>query len=248
MRRLIVGSLLLALASLDSPTSAADWTGPYLGASVGVGENDHGVTLGGDPVTQAVIGLGVLPSSAAVGASGVIGGAEAGYDYQWGRAVLGVVTDFSGADISKSQSVSSAVPGGFFPFTTTAKQSISWFGTARLRAGATLTDNLLLYATGGLAYANVKTSESITSTTTPICIGVCTSSSITTTKAGRTFGAGMQFALTDHLSIKGEWLNYDLGTTKLTGSDSLGRFPTTVVTFTTRYSGNVYRIGGDFKF
>jgi outer membrane immunogenic protein len=247
MLRFVFGSLVLAATIINSPASATDWTGPYLGVSVGEGENDHGVTLSGDPVTQAVIGLGVLPSSIAVHASGIVGGAEAGYDYQWGRIVVGAVTDFSGTDISKSQSVSSAVPGGFFPFTTTAKQSISWFGTARLRAGATLTDDLLVYATGGVAYANVKTSESVTSTTTPICIGICTSSSLSATKVGRTFGGGIQFAVTDHLSIKGEWLNYDLGSTKLNGTDIFGRFPS-IITFTTHYSGNVYRIGGNFKF
>ena len=73
--------------------------------------------------------------------SGVAGGLQAGYSWQSGPLVFGVEGDLqaSGADDTFAS----------------WKFSNPWFGTARGRIGYAL-NNILLYATGGLAFGSVK--------------------------------------------------------------------------------------------
>jgi outer membrane immunogenic protein len=40
-------------------------------------------------------------------------------------------------------------------------QKIEWFGTVRARAGILASPQILLYATGGLAYGEVRTAETV---------------------------------------------------------------------------------------
>ena len=69
--------------------------------------------------------------------SGATGGVQGGYNLQFGQIVVGGEVDFqvSGAEDT------------FAPY----KFSNPWFGTARARLGYAM-NNILVYATGGLAY------------------------------------------------------------------------------------------------
>jgi outer membrane immunogenic protein len=125
--------------------------------------------------------------------AGGFGGAQAGYNWQTGRLVLGVETDFQGAAI-ENQFTRYPVGGA----TLHAKQDIDWFGTLRARAGFAV-DHFLIYATGGLAYANVNDS---------LIIGVLPTFSALTknqTEVGAAVGGGGEWALTANWSIKGEY-------------------------------------------
>src|SRR5216683_3372728 len=73
--------------------------------------------------------------------SGIAGGAQIGYNWQVGQVVFGAETDFQG----------SAADDTFAPY----KFSNPWFGTLRGRAGFAL-NNILFYATLGLAYGDLK--------------------------------------------------------------------------------------------
>ena len=85
-----------------------------------------------------------------------------GYNWQTGQIVLGIETDFQGADIRGSTTVGGpfgfagpppgvALPAGIF----TASEKIDWFGTVRGRVGWVPWDRVPIFATGGLIYGHV---------------------------------------------------------------------------------------------
>jgi outer membrane immunogenic protein len=131
--------------------------------------------------------LGILPTFS--DPDGFIGGGQIGYNYQMGQIVLGVEADFQGADLKAS------VTGGGF----TARNELNYFGTVRARVGYAV-DRFLPYVTGGFAYANVKTAI------TGPGIGFSDDS----TQYGYAIGAGLEYAFTNNLTAKIEYLYVDL--------------------------------------
>ncbi len=123
--------------------------------------------------------------------SGFSGGVQGGYNWQSGAIVFGLEGDiqFSTADDT------------FAPY----KFSNPWFGTARGRVGYALSD-ILLYATGGLAFGQLK-GQNLLATETH-------------NSAGWTVGAGAEFAFAPRLSAKVEYLYGSLSTNNfiITGS------------------------------
>jgi len=88
-------------------------------------------------------------------ASGVIGGGQIGYNWQFnGNWLLGVETDFQGANLQSGSTVSpvplSPTAGGGFALNSSEfmNRELNWFGTVRGRLGLTF-DRLLIYGTGG---------------------------------------------------------------------------------------------------
>jgi outer membrane immunogenic protein len=124
---------------------------------------------------------------------GIAGGGQFGYNWQSGQFVFGGETDiqYSGADDT------------FAPY----KFSNPWFGTLRGRVGVAL-NNILLYATGGLAYGDLK--------------GELAGLSESKTLTGWTGGLGMEVGFTPSWSAKVEYLYMDLGnrTYSITGVDN----------------------------
>jgi outer membrane immunogenic protein len=78
-------------------------------------------------------------------------GGQLGWDYQAGCAVWGVVADMNWAS-SKINVDYTDFPTGI-QGNLSYQSELNWFGTARTRAGVVV-DNLLLYLTGGFAFAN----------------------------------------------------------------------------------------------
>ncbi|HYS86916.1 MAG TPA: hypothetical protein VEN78_18215 [Bradyrhizobium sp.] len=68
--------------------------------------------------------------------------------------MAGIEADISGAGIKGSDSKSSAILAGGFPFTqlvtasVTAQEKVDWLGTVRGRLGFTPFDRFLVYGTG----------------------------------------------------------------------------------------------------
>jgi opacity protein-like surface antigen len=69
--------------------------------------------------------------------------------------VTGVEADIQGSGIKAS---ANAAPTSPFKDLISFEQKLSWFGTVRGRLGVTVTPDLLLYGTGGLAYGRVEAS------------------------------------------------------------------------------------------
>ena len=121
------------------------WTGCYVGLNGGYGwSQDHSVDA-------ALSNGNVWTGAGSAGLSGGFGGGQVGCNYQAGPAVFGIETDFQGSGMSKS--VGPTALAARSPARFTASDKVKWFGTLRGRLGYAV-DRVLLYVTGGLAYAN----------------------------------------------------------------------------------------------
>lgn len=141
-------------------------------------------------------------------------GIGVGGDQQFGNIVLGGVIDVAYGDLGGTERFV-PYPVGLDPDNSgnpvwDATAEIEYFGTARLRAGYLLKPNLLAYATGGLAWAMVDSSvNSIHGEGTKNESASFASSE--NNHIGWTAGAGLEWKLTDHVSLTGEYLYVDLG-------------------------------------
>jgi len=125
--------------------------------------------------------------------SGLMGGGQVGYNWQSGQFVFGAETDiqFSGADDT------------FAPW----KFANPWFGTLRGRAGVAF-NNVLLYATLGLAYGELK--------------GTFLGLDEIKTEVGWAGGVGAEYGFTPNWSARVEYLYMDLASRSfsITGTDN----------------------------
>jgi outer membrane immunogenic protein len=152
-----------------APAPVPTWTGFYAGIQFGGGWSDEPVNYSPNDPASALIfngnplfgGNQTLASSYRIPQSGLVGGFEAGYNWQAGSNwLLGLETDFSFSGMNGRASTTSIFSNVGFGETqsTNADQSTDWYGTVRGRAGWLATPNLLLFGTGGFAYGRVADS------------------------------------------------------------------------------------------
>ncbi len=204
------------------------WTGFYLGLNIGGGWDANGGQSGVsgyyDPRysvgAPAPIGFGAvgpnlffLPNGNSVGSQGgVVGGAQAGYNFQFNQFVIGAETDFQGTSLSGG---GNNAPLTLFPTPysnpannyltpigaiTGANISLPWFGTVRGRVGYLFTPTLLLYGTAGFAYGEIN------------------AWGLSNTRTGWTAGGGVEWLFAPHWSAKAEYLYVDLDSNGQTGT------------------------------
>jgi outer membrane immunogenic protein len=169
-----------------APEPALNWTGWYIGLNAGAGlaQNDsienrvtssfcNRIFSGCNrlPVNSTSTALAAgIPTHFDIDPDGFIGGGQIGYNWQLApQWVAGIEADFQGTTIKDSSSgpiktVQIACCLDANVVTGTGSQKLEWFGTVRGRLGWLLTQPLLLYATGGLAYGHVETSTSFSAT------------------------------------------------------------------------------------
>lgn len=239
---------------------AYNWSGFYAGVNVGYGWSDDAIKLAPhDPVfTAGVLDIalagGLLPPSLATNPRGVLGGVQAGYNVQTGSLVWGVEADIAAAGIKGSSTVSRTLP--VFPdIMTRQEQKVDWLGTVRGRIGATVTPDLMLYATGGLAYGHVKASTSITDPTlapgTPCLNIICSAGTSESWRVGWAVGGGGEYRFASNWSVKLEYLYYDLGSEKYTIFNPLFPFtpgPARGLDASADFTGHIARVGLNYKF
>jgi len=139
--------------------------------------------------------LSWLPSGSATDdVEGVTGGVQAGVNYDLGGFVLGAEADLNITDIQRT-----VVTAGI----ASATIGLDYYGTVRARAGYAF-NRFLPYVTGGIAYGRFDTELSIAG------LGVIVSDS--ENHVGWTIGAGAEYAVTDNLTVRAEYLYGDLGT------------------------------------
>lgn len=180
---------------LDAPSFS--WTGFYVGVNAGYG--------GGKAKADATLDDGVdyLRGNASITGSGFIAGVQAGYNWQSGSMVYGIETDIQWSGIEAEGSV--GLTDGVDFVNAEVGSSIEWFGTTRLRIGYTPVERFMVYATGGVAYG--KTEVYANANWNGTAIG----GSLSETRVGWTVGGGAEYAFTDNLSLKTEYLYTDLG-------------------------------------
>jgi outer membrane immunogenic protein len=192
MKRLLLAGAALSVASAASAADmqarpytkapppalvspAYNWSGFYIGAMGGYGWGS------GDS-----------------DGSGAFGGGTIGYNWQFpgSQFVFGVEVDAAGASIKESFTEDQ---GGLL---VTQDSKINSLGSVTGRAGFAM-DALLLYAKGGFAWANNKTTISAPA------VGVGFSDSHTHT--GYTIGGGVEYLFAPNWSAKGEYMFTSLG-------------------------------------
>jgi outer membrane immunogenic protein len=198
-----------AYAMADAPVY--NWTGAYFGANIG---GVWGRTRAMEPLVQPPgIPFNAVGDTFTANTSGVTGGAQAGYNWQMNQFVLGVEGDL-GYLGPKGQQISSAFADTFVNSTG------GIYGTFRGRVGFAV-DRALLYATGGLMVADVGAGVSNPinpSFNAPNNTEAIIFTNKTGAQAGWTLGGGLEYAVANGWSLKGEYLHYDLGTKQVAGN------------------------------
>ncbi len=222
----IIGAACVALTlgsaarAADFPTyqkapSAAEsvynWSGFHIGLNGGYGFSDRGDAVSGANAIGALVVATGAVSSPNPNAKGFIGGAQIGYDHQFGSWVYGLEADFQGSALQGSDSrVLSAAPlGAPFSLTTNGASNLEWYGTIRGKVGFTPVDRLLLFVTGGGAYGKITDSTSIV-LGAPAPIGTSVVAGMSDTKFGYVVGVGAEYGIARNLTIftKYEYLDF----------------------------------------
>jgi outer membrane immunogenic protein len=188
-----------------------NWTGFYIGGNIGYSwgrsSDTSSLTNGAGTVLFTSIDRSDL--------NGVVGGGQVGYNWQMQNWLLGLEADIQGTGERGSRAftcptgictppfgVVAVFPGPPVPVSS-LDQKLEWFGTVRGRAGVLVSPKVLLYATGGLAYGGVKSSETI---------GLVPAGfSNSDTRVGYTVGAGIEGVIGGNWTAKLEYLYVDLG-------------------------------------
>jgi outer membrane immunogenic protein len=168
---------------LSVAPAAAAAAGPlWSGSYIGI--------VGGGGFGQSSHAVPALASADFDVSGGIVGG-TIGFTRQFGPWVLGLENDFSWTGIKGSGSA-----GG-----VTFDSRLKWLETLRLRAGYAY-DRLMPYVTAGVALGEVE------ATISPAGAPPVTGKSA---HGGWTAGAGLEYAITQSLSAKAEYLYVDLG-------------------------------------
>ena len=224
-----------------------NWTGLYLGLHVGNGwgNGDMGVT----PLPSAATFVNLKPSIEHPTVIGPVGGGQVGFNWQRGRLVLGAETDFSGCAMGGDDTVHPIVQNNGTPFPgpanhLTTHQDTKWIGTLRPRVGVTVTPNVLLYGTGGLAYGHVRYSANTDFRTAGT---EQYPAAFSKTKKGWTVGAGVECAIASRWTVKTEYLYYNLGHESVL-ANPVPPLPPFQVGYDWKTTASLVTIGLNFKF
>jgi outer membrane immunogenic protein len=198
------------------------WTGFYVGVNAGYGfsdSNDDAVFVPQGTFLGALAGSSGVVSNGGNENDGFVGGAQVGYNLQFGAFVVGVEADIQYADLGGDnnrtavytpQTGLNPVAFGFRP--GSAVSGIEYFGTVRARAGVAF-DRVLVYATGGFAFGGfdggnggfVDDGDDI--------------------QGGYAVGGGIEYAFTNNITakIEGLYVNLDRGNGRtFVGTDAAG--------------------------
>jgi len=162
------------------------------------------------------------PGTGSFSVNGGLVGGTLGANYQMGQFVMGIEGDFDWSGMTGSTTTGTAAPCLGLTCTT----ANNWLGTVRGRLGFAW-DRVLFFGTAGAAFGDIKASVP--------------GASSTSTEPGWTAGAGLEFAITENLTAKVEYLFVDL----TNGSCSVTACGTTAAV---KFDASVARAGLNFKF
>jgi outer membrane immunogenic protein len=205
----------MAVKAMPPPAPIWNWTGFYIGGSIGGIWNDTRVDdyPTGCFITSVTCGGGapvnpIRSDSIRLNDSRFIGGGQAGFNWQSGRFVGGVEGDISWTGINQTAITTKILTAplvGSMVHGDAMKQD--WLATLRGRAGFTVTPSFLVYATGGLAFGHVQAASAVAFTATADTYA----GAYDETRAGWTIGGGGEWMIAPKWSIKAEYLYVDLG-------------------------------------
>jgi outer membrane immunogenic protein len=237
----LVGLMSMSAAqAADMPLKApprpapvySDWTGFYLGVHGGYGWgriNPDDFDFGG-------------PFHNPKPKGGVFGG-QAGYNWQYGRAVVGLEIDYSAASMKETQQLNFNVCDTVLvraldecgTFGVAVRSKIDALASARARAGFLLTDNLLAFGTAGIGWARSSLAIAFSENGQEFFALTAKSNNF-----GWVGGGGLEYKLAQHWLLRGEYLHYDFG--------SVGYAFQPILTINAKTTADVARGALSYKF
>jgi outer membrane immunogenic protein len=179
------------------------WTGCYIGVNAGGGASGSNFTTSvgagthlTDPGDLAAVSASGTDS---INDSSFMGGGQLGCNFQTGLFAFGVEGDVDYFRTSPNVTTTGTLSTGD-TFAITNAVTTNGLATLRPRFGI-VSDRTFIFLTGGVAFTRATFTQSYSDT-----LGGAGSSSTTTSLTGWTAGAGVEYAWTDHWSIKGEYL------------------------------------------
>ncbi|MGB7543514.1 MAG: outer membrane beta-barrel protein [Burkholderiales bacterium] len=240
---------------MPAPVAAVyDWTGFYIGGNAGwVGAVNQNANLTGTDTGGGGFGSeladGSTPSVFHQRYNGFIGGGQVGYNKQIGTWVVGIEADIDGASASAA-STQVNLPQPPFParsaITTTVSNKLDYLGTVRGRLGVLVSNPVLLYVTGGLAYGKTELGVSSVCPTCAPARNLATVSGAT--NFGWTIGAGAEWMFAPNWSAKVEYLYYDLGTNTTAPLVYTYGASTSTLIASMKETGQLARVGVNYHF
>jgi outer membrane immunogenic protein len=183
---------------------AFSWTGTYVGANVGGVWGSFDV----NPATTNNLTGGVsAPGVMDANNSSLIGGIQAGYNWQIGQWVVGFEQDYQFTGLK--QTASFAAPAGMFLAGDSIAAKTDYLAATRAKVGMAW-DRALIYAAGGLETGEFDVTSSY------VTRGPGGSPALGFTDAsklhfGFNVGAGVDYAVTNNVFIGVEYRYLDLG-------------------------------------
>jgi outer membrane immunogenic protein len=277
MKKLMVAAA--AIAALSTAASAADmpvkaphpyvpacaqFGGFYVGGSAGGtyyhhNWNDRSDLNGifGPIVPVAALGATIAPKNTSNSDIDWNAGVQAGFNWQSGCNVFGVQADWSwtGADVNNTLTPSGTINLAFPGIAFTERSQLRSYGTLRARTGLVV-ENLLLYVTGGVAFANFRREVTLTAPAAVVpVVGLGPNfSDSSRVRLGWAAGAGAEWAFARNWSLVTEFLmiGFQRDTATFTyatpvpiaGAGGSFTFDRSDLVFTTKIGVN-YRFGYD---
>jgi outer membrane immunogenic protein len=177
----IFGAFVSSAAAQGTPR----WGGAYIGAQIGGAWGKTSADSG--PLTG-------FNQTYGYNSQGAVGGAYLGYNIVTNGLVWGVEGDLEASGLSKD---------GIGTLGYLHRTKLDWLGSVRGRLGFT-SGPALFYATGGVAFGDVKITKAVTPTTLPFA-------EYGGTRTGYTIGAGLDYAFASNLIGRLEYRYTDLG-------------------------------------
>lgn len=276
MKRNLLGAIIVAAVVSAAPFGAAKaadmpvkvptvaWPPPcpfcgwYAGLNVGFmgssgsGFNNQGFDTDTGGVGNA-ISVGAIPNSIAADYVAFLGGGQIGYNFSpFKDEIIGFEWDIDGINLKKTTTSGPFVvpPTVTVPVTTVFGQQADWVSTFRARIGPSVLNNSFMpYLTAGLAMGEVGISNQFIC---PACAPSTatepsTSASSKITRLGLTAGAGVEWMIVPHFSVRMEYIYVDLGHISSTVLYTYGANTSTMTSFL-RASENIARMGVNWHF
>lgn len=259
-----------------APPPVFTWTGFSIGTLSGyafsdkqtirtTGNNDG---TGGLSNTQLNVAQGRRPGSFRLEQDDFTSfGGGIGYDYQFGAGsgiVVGVAADASLMDLDRRRIYLSPAQAanGFVPEFSVFRQTLDWLSTARGRVGYGF-DRFLVYGTGGFAFGSVNYRAAFLRNTDA---AIAYAGNFDDIQTGFVYGGGVEYAFPSDsffsrynllslvgiqaaaITIKAEYLRYDLGSRNVQVNAVIPGGPTGSYTSRFTTEGNLVRGGLTYRF
>jgi outer membrane immunogenic protein len=179
------------------PPAIYNWTGFYLGGNIGAGLLAETMTPTGAAAAGLTPGVPFHPSIV-----GLVGGAQAGVDYQFSSIVVGAQATLSDSYLN-GQNTQNTV-GGVSQLRMTSEPT--WFASVTGRVGVAA-NTLLFYVKGGGAWMHIEHVQDVLTGGATVA-----TQAISDDRSGFVAGVGLEYAMTENLSALFEYDFYDFGT------------------------------------